>query len=54
MIHFDWQVDPTYAYAYTLLGHEYIYNEDFPKALSSFRAAIHCDPRHYNAWYHFT
>ncbi len=45
------QVDSSYAYAYTLLGHEYIYNEDFAKAMSCFRSAIRCDARHYNAWY---
>jgi len=45
------QVDPTFAYAYTLLGHEYVYNEDFTKALACFRNALRYDPRHYNAWY---
>ena len=38
-------------YAHTLLGHEYISNEDFSKALECFRSAVHHDPRHYNAWY---
>lgn len=45
------QVDPTFTYAHTLLGHEYVYNEDFGKALVCFRNAIQYDSRHYNAWY---
>ena len=45
------QVDPQHAYAFTLLGHEYVYTEDFAKALSCFRTATEIDPRHYNAWY---
>eukprot|EP00124_Ichthyophonus_hoferi_P002358 Ihof_evm3s157 gene=Ihof_evmTU3s157 len=45
------QIDPEFTYAYTLLGHEYVYNEDFDKALACFRTAIMMDPRHYNAWY---
>lgn len=42
------QVDPTFTYAHTLLGHEYVYNEDFGKALVCFRNAIQYDSRHYN------
>jgi len=45
------QVDPNFAYAYTLLGHEYVMIEELEKALSCFRAAVRVDPRHYNAWY---
>eukprot|EP00038_Savillea_parva_P018736 m.25338 g.25338 ORF g.25338 m.25338 type:complete len:734 (-) comp4227_c0_seq1:59-2260(-) len=45
------QLDPTFVYAHTLLGHEYISNEDFTKALECFRSAVHHDARHYNAWY---
>ena len=45
------QVDPNFAYAYTLLGHEYVMIEELDKALSCFRAAVRIDPRHYNAWY---
>eukprot|EP00039_Didymoeca_costata_P001234 m.50940 g.50940 ORF g.50940 m.50940 type:complete len:730 (+) comp10694_c0_seq1:232-2421(+) len=45
------QVDPRFTYAHTLLGHEYIYNEDYGKAMVSFRNAIQNDSRHYNAWY---
>lgn len=44
-------MDPNFAYAYTLLGHEYVMIEELEKALSCFRAAVRVDPRHYNAWY---
>eukprot|EP00026_Physarum_polycephalum_P002237 Phypoly_transcript_02242.p1 GENE.Phypoly_transcript_02242~~Phypoly_transcript_02242.p1 ORF type:complete len:922 (-),score=189.41 Phypoly_transcript_02242:15-2780(-) len=45
------QLDPTFSYAHTLTGHEYVANDDLDKAMASFRAAILVDPRHYNAWY---
>ena len=45
------QVDPDFAYAHTLLGHEYVLIEELDKALMSFRNATRLDPRHYNAWY---
>jgi anaphase-promoting complex subunit 3 len=45
------QIDPNFAYAYTLLGHEYIAIEELDKALANFRDAVRVDPRHYNAWY---
>ncbi|KAK7868238.1 hypothetical protein R5R35_000639 [Gryllus longicercus] len=45
------QVDPSFVYAYTLLGHEYVTTEELDKALSCFRSAIRIDSRHYNAWY---
>ena len=45
------QVDPTFAYAYTLLGHEYVTIEELDKALQCFRSAVRVDRRHYNAWY---
>jgi len=45
------QVNPMFAYAYTLLGHEYTLTEDYDKAMSSFRNALRVDARHYNAWY---
>lgn len=44
------QVDPNYAYAYTLLGHEFVLTEELEKALACFRNAIRMNPRHYNAW----
>lgn len=45
------QVDPTFVYAYTLLGHEYVTTEELDKAMSCFRSAVRIDARHYNAWY---
>jgi len=45
------QVSPNFAYAYTLLGHEYVSVEELEKALSCFRTAVRLDHRHYNAWY---
>lgn len=45
------QVDPDFAYSYTLLGHELVITEELDKALSCFQTAILKDPRHYNAWY---
>ncbi|KAH8052786.1 hypothetical protein JL722_9919 [Aureococcus anophagefferens] len=44
-------VDPRFAYAYTLCGHEYVANEDFEKAIGMYRHAMRIDERHYNAWY---
>ncbi|KAJ3332508.1 anaphase-promoting complex subunit cdc27 [Blyttiomyces sp. JEL0837] len=45
------QIDPSFAYAHTLSGHEYFSIEDLEKAANSFRIAIRIDRRHYNAWY---
>jgi anaphase-promoting complex subunit 3 len=45
------QLDPDFAYAHTLEGHEFASNEEFEKAQTSFRNAIRSDKRHYNAWY---
>lgn len=45
------QIDPSFAYAHTLIGHEYVHNEDFENAISSYRQAILHNDRHYNAWY---
>lgn len=45
------QLDPHFAYGYTLQGHEFIQNEEFEKALEAYRSAIAVDGRHYNAWY---
>ncbi|KAF1784084.1 Ankyrin repeat-containing domain [Phytophthora cactorum] len=42
---------PSFTYAYTLSGHEYVANEDFEKAVNCYRHAIRTDSRHYNAWY---
>lgn len=45
------QLNPKFAYAFTLQGHEHIENEEYDKALAAFRAAIGVDNRHYNAWH---
>jgi anaphase-promoting complex subunit 3 len=45
------QLDPQFAYGFTLQGHEHVANEEFEKALESYRCAISADGRHYNAWY---
>jgi anaphase-promoting complex subunit 3 len=45
------QVCPSFTYAYTLVGHEHVSNEDFEKATASFRNSLRADERHYNAWY---
>lgn len=45
------QIEPTFAYAHTLCGHELVNNEDLEKAATSFRQAILFNERHYNAWY---
>jgi anaphase-promoting complex subunit 3 len=45
------QLDPKFAYAFTLQGHEHVENEEYEKAQTAFRQGISADPRHYNAWY---
>lgn len=45
------QVNPEFAYAYTLLGHEYVLIEELDKALAAFQSAVRINPRHYNAWW---
>ena len=45
------KVDPKFAYAFTLLGHEYVAIEELEKALACFQSAVRLEPRHYNAWY---
>lgn len=45
------QLDPKFAYAFTLQGHENVANEEYDKALVSYRGAISAENRHYNAWY---
>lgn len=45
------QLDPMFAYAYTLQGHEHVLNEEYDKALQAYRHAISADRRHYNAYY---
>lgn len=45
------QIDPSFTYAYNLLGHEYVTTEELDKAMGCFRSAIRLDARHYKAWY---
>ncbi|KAI9734283.1 MAG: anaphase-promoting complex subunit cdc27 [Cirrosporium novae-zelandiae] len=45
------QLDPKFAYAFTLQGHEYVANEEYDRALEAYRNGITADKRHYNAWY---
>lgn len=45
------QLDPRFAYAYALQGHEHVANEELDKALDAFRKGISVDNRHYNSWY---
>ncbi|KAE9964809.1 hypothetical protein EG328_002811 [Venturia inaequalis] len=45
------QLDPKFAYAFTLQGHEHIANEEYDKAVHAYRCAISADNRHYNGWY---
>jgi anaphase-promoting complex subunit 3 len=45
------QVDSTFTYAYTLLGHEYATTDELEKAKMSYEQAVALDPRHYPAWW---
>ncbi|CCF34780.1 tetratricopeptide [Colletotrichum higginsianum] len=45
------QLNPKFAYAFTLQGHEHVANEEYEKALGAFRKAVAADRRHYNAYY---
>ncbi|KAI1335098.1 hypothetical protein F5Y15DRAFT_398857 [Xylariaceae sp. FL0016] len=45
------QLNPKFAYAFTLQGHEHVSNEEYEKALTAYRQAIAADRRHYNAYY---
>ena len=45
------QVDEKFAYAHTLMGHEYIANEEFDAALTCFRKAVAADRRGFGGWY---
>jgi anaphase-promoting complex subunit 3 len=45
------QLDPKFAYAFTLQGHEHVANEEYDKALAAYRHGMAADKRHYNAWY---
>eukprot|EP00929_Paragymnodinium_shiwhaense_P102288 TRINITY_DN65491_c0_g1_i2.p1 TRINITY_DN65491_c0_g1~~TRINITY_DN65491_c0_g1_i2.p1 ORF type:complete len:785 (-),score=204.86 TRINITY_DN65491_c0_g1_i2:43-2397(-) len=45
------QLDPSFAYAHTLMAHECVASENFDKAIQLYQRAINLDPRHYNAWW---
>ncbi|KAI0481225.1 hypothetical protein GGR56DRAFT_664514 [Xylariaceae sp. FL0804] len=45
------QLNPKFAYAFTLQGHEHVSNEEYEKALTAYRQAVAADRRHYNAYY---
>lgn len=45
------QLDPKFAYAFTLQGHEHVANEEYDKAIAAYRSSIAAESRHYNAWY---
>ena len=45
------QLDPKFAYGFTLQGHEHTTNEEYDKALAAYRSAIAAENRHYNGWY---
>lgn len=45
------QIDPHFAYAHTLCGHEHVAMEQFEEGVTCYRAALRLDSRHYNAWY---
>jgi anaphase-promoting complex subunit 3 len=45
------QLNPKFAYAFTLQGHEHVANEEYDKALTAYRQGMAADKRHYNAWY---
>lgn len=45
------QVDPDFSYAWTLMGHELLTNEEFDAALASFRKGVGGERRGYGAWY---
>ncbi|EJU05497.1 TPR-like protein [Dacryopinax primogenitus] len=43
--------NPSFAYAYTLSGHEALATDETEKAMALFQTAVRTDQRHYNAWY---
>ena len=45
------QLNPSFSYAHTLCGHEYVANEDFDQAKKCYQRALTADDRHYNAWW---
>lgn len=45
------QLNPYFAYAHTLSGHEYVANENFDQATTCYQKAMSCDEKHYNAFW---
>ena len=45
------QLNPRFAYGFSLQGHEYMSSEEYDKALDAYRSGVNADLRHYNAWY---
>ena len=45
------QISPSFAYAYTLSGHEYVDNENYNLASDCYKKALNYDERHFNAWW---
>ncbi|KHJ91031.1 tetratricopeptide repeat protein [Oesophagostomum dentatum] len=45
------QLDSYFAYAYTLLGHELIFQEEYDRAANAFRRALEISPKDYRAWH---
>ncbi|KAF1988730.1 putative 20S cyclosome subunit [Aulographum hederae CBS 113979] len=45
------QLNPRFAYAWTLQGLEHVENEEFNKAVHAYRSAITVDPRQFQGWY---
>ncbi|KAG6668154.1 hypothetical protein I3843_01G142500 [Carya illinoinensis] len=45
------QLNPRFAYAHTLCGHEYVALEDLENGIKSYQSALRVDARHYNSWY---
>ncbi|XP_010526443.1 PREDICTED: cell division cycle protein 27 homolog B isoform X2 [Tarenaya hassleriana] len=45
------QLNPKFAYAHTLCGHELATLEDFENGMRCYQNALRVDTRHYNAWF---
>lgn len=45
------QLNPFFAYAHSLSGHEYVEIEDFEQAKKCYREALKAEERHYTAWW---
>ena len=45
------QLDPKFAYAFSLEGHEHLLNEEYDKAIHAYHSGVAAQRRHYNSWY---